>query len=309
MPTDTRDPAVRRSTMPPPPGEASGSRAFSHQVTDLGDVRLHSVSAGRGDTVLLLAGFPQTWYAWRKVIPALAETYSVVAVDLPGQGDSSKPESGYDTQSMAETLHRFIDRLGVGPVFVASHDVGGWTAYPLAAQHPADVRRLALLDGGIPGVSLPDALPIQGASRMSFHFLFHLVPDLPEQLIHGREREYVAWFLRAKAFDPGVFTDADIDEYARCYAAAGGMRAALGWYRAVPLDAEQNREFAKTKLAMPVLALGGRQGATPGLAEAMRAVAAQVEGEPLEDCGHFLPEEQPAAVAKRLLRFFAADSG
>jgi len=104
-----------------------------------------------------------------------------------------------------------------------------------------------------------------------------------------------------------VFTDADIDAYARCYAAAGGMRAALGWYRAVPLDASQNRELGKTKLAVPVLALGGRQGATPNLAEALRAVAVQVEGEPLEDCGHFLPEEQPAAVSERLLGFFGTD--
>ena len=307
MRTDTRDPMTARPTLAPPSMEVGAPSALAHQVTDLGDVRLHYVSAGRGDTVLLLAGFPQTWYAWRKVIPALAEKYSVVAVDLPGQGDSSRPESGYDTQSMADTLRRFIDRLAVGPVFVAAHDVGAWTAYPLAAKHPAVVRRLALLDGGIPGISLPDALPIQEASRMSFHFLFHLVPDLPEQFIHGREREYVAWFLRAKAFDPGVFTDADIDEYARCYAAAGGMRAALGWYRAVPLDASQNRELGKTKLAVPVLALGGRQGATPNLAEALRAVAVQVEGEPLEDCGHFLPEEQPAAVSERLLRFFGTD--
>ena len=167
-------------------------------VADLGDVRLHYVTAGQGDPLVLLAGFPQSWYAWRKVIPRLAERFRVVAVDLPGQGDSSKPESGYDTKAMAAVVHRLIERLGVGPVYLAAHDVGAWIAYPLAAGHPAAVRAVALLEP-YPRRRLRDSLPIRATSGKMFHFLFHLLPDFPEQLIAGREREYVSWFLRAKA--------------------------------------------------------------------------------------------------------------
>lgn len=285
------------------PGD--GTRAFDHHMADLGDVRLHYVVAGQGEPLLLLAGFPQTWYAWRKLIPRLAERFQVIAVDLPGQGDSSKPESGYDTRAMAAVVHRLIEHLRLGAVRLAAHDVGAWVAYPLAAGYPAAVRALAVLDAGVPGVVLPDTLPVQLASRNLFHFLFHLVPDFPEQLIVGRERAYVAWFLRAKAFDPGVFTDDVIDEYTRCFADPGGLRAALGWYRAVPLDAEQNRESALRPLEMPVLALGGRYGSTPNIADSFRRLARQVEGEAIDDCGHYPAEEQPEVVAERLLAFFS----
>lgn len=284
--------------------EPGAQRPFDHHVADLGDVRLHYVTAGDGDPLVLLAGFPQSWYAWRKVIPRLAERFRVIAIDLPGQGDSSKPETGYDTKAMAAVVHRLLERLGVGPVYLAAHDVGAWVGYPLAAGHPAAVRAVALLEAGIPGVVLPDALPVRAASGKMFHFLFHLLPDFPEQLIVGREREYVAWFLRAKAFDPGVFSEADIDEYTRCLAAPGGVRAALGWYRAVPLDAEQNNELSARPLDLPVLALGGKYGSTPEIADALRKVARRVEGEVLDDCGHYPAEEQAAAVAERLLRFF-----
>ena len=287
------------------PAGRGGARPFDHHVADLGDVRLHYVTAGQGDPLVLLAGFPQSWYAWRKVIPRLAERFRVIAIDLPGQGDSSKPESGYDTKAMAAVVHRLIERLGVGPVYLAAHDVGAWVAYPLAAGHPSAVRAVALLEAGIPGVALPYDLPVRAASGKMFHFLFHLLPDFPEQLIAGREREYVSWFLRAKAFDPGDFTEADIDEYTRCFAAPGGVRAGLGWYRAVPLDADQNRELAARPLGMPVLGIGGRYGSTPDIGDDLRKVARHVETETLDDCGHYPPEEQPAAVAGRLLRFFS----
>jgi len=281
---------------------------FDHHVAELDNLRLHYITSGKGEPVVLLAGFPQTCYAWRKVMPLLANSYQVFAVDLPGQGDSSKPATGYDTRSMAEAIHRWLEQLAIGPVFLGAHDVGAWVAYPLAAIYPSDIRRLVMLDASIAGVTLPDTLPIRPESWKSFHFLFHLVADFPEQLIAGRERDYIAWFLQSKAFDPSVFTNVDLDEYARCYRMAGGMRAALEWYRAVPINAEQNREFAKKKLEMPILALGGRQGSSPNITESMRQLAHQVEGGVLEQCGHYVPEEQPYELANYMLKFFAEDN-
>ncbi len=289
--------------VPTSPGR-EGTAPFEHHVAELDDVRIHYVSAGQGDPLVLLAGFPQTCYAWRKVIPQLAKHFHVIALDLPGQGDSSKPDSGYDTKTLAATVHPFIERLALGPVYLAAHDVGAWVGYPLAAGYPEDILAVALLEGGIPGVVLPDTLPVLAKSGKLFHFLFHLVPDFPEQLIAGREREYVAWFLRAKALNPGVFTEDDLTEYTRCFAAPGGVRAGLALYRAVPLDAEQNREFHARPLEMPVLGVGGRQGSTPEIADALRKVARRVEGKTLENCGHYPPEEQPDVIADLLLQFF-----
>lgn len=281
---------------------------FAHRFATVDGTRLHYVRGGRpgGEAVVLLAGFPQSWRAWRKVMPALAMTWDVVAVDLPGQGDSDRPDGGYDTGALAGKLHGLLRQLGIGRCCLAAHDVGAWVAYAFARQHGADVRRLALLDAGIPGVTLPEALPVAAdVAWKTWHFAFHVIPDLPELLIAGHEREYLAWFLRRKAADPSVFRDEDVDEYLRVLMLPGGLRSGLAYYRAVPESARQNRiPAAAGRLAMPVLALSAEQGSIPDMAAPLRAFADDVRGVTLADCGHFLPEEQPAAVASGLAAFF-----
>lgn len=283
---------------------------FTHHHADLGEVMLHYVTAGAGDPVVLLHGWPQTWYEWRHIIPALAERYTVIAPDLRGLGDSSRPAGDYPKRLLAEDVHRLVcERLGHKRCFVVGHDWGGPVAFAFAALHPEAVRRLTILDVVIPGDG-GDGFS-QGGRR--WHHAFHQTLDLPEALIQGRERVYLSWFYRSFGHRPNVVSEADIDEYLRTYSQPGAMRAGLAFYRALPLDAAHNRELlaARGKLAMPVLALGGANswGRRLETLESLRRVAADVRGGVIEDCGHWIPEEQPRALLDWLLPFLAEDKG
>ncbi len=281
---------------------------FEHRFATVAGVRLHYVTGGKenGEVLVLLAGFPESWFAWRKIMPLLAPSYRIIAPDLPGQGDSDCPLGGYDTQTLAAAVHRLLQQLGPKRYCMAAHDVGAWVAYPYAALFGSEIRRLALMDAGIPGITLPDALPTDPERAWrTWHFAFHALPDLPEMLIGGREREYLDWFLRRKTANPHTFSDADIAEYLRVFTKAGGLRAGLAYYRAAELSAQQNRDLsAKGKLAMPLLALGADQGSITDMASPLRAYADDVRGGVVEHCGHFIPEEQPEAAARELSAFF-----
>ncbi len=285
-----------------------GLDGFEHGFQTVDGIRIHYVSGGKADgpVVVLLAGFPESWFAWRKVMPLLGGTYRVIAPDLPGQGDSDRPADGYDTETLAVRVHGLLQQLGITNCSLVGHDVGAWVAYPYAALFSEQVRRLALLDAGIPGITLPDALPIApDQAWRTWHFAFHGIPDLPEALISGREREYLDWFLRRKTANPETFTDADLTEYLRIFKKDGGLRAGLAYYRAAAVSARQNREQAtKGKLKMPLLALGSDQGSIADMAAPLRAFADDVRGAVVPFCGHFLPEEQPEAVTRELLAFF-----
>ncbi|NPV23808.1 alpha/beta fold hydrolase [Bradyrhizobium aeschynomenes] len=282
---------------------------FTHRFATVDGLRLHYVSGGRpdGEVVVLLAGFPQSWFAWRKVMPLLGARYRVIAIDFPGQGDSDRPADGYDTQTLATSVHRLLQQLGVTSHHLVGHDIGAWVAYPYAALFKDAVQSLALLDAGIPGVTLPEVLPYapERAWR-TWHFAFHVVADLPEMLIQGRERDYLAWFLRRKGANPEAFSESDLDEYARVLTKAGGLRAGLGYYRAAVVSADQNRELkAKGKLKPPVLAVGADQGSIVDMAAPLREVAEHVDGITIGSCGHYIPEEQPAVLAEELMAFFS----
>ena len=281
------------------------SEPISHHHADLGDVRLHYVTAGAGFPVVLLHGWPQSWYEWRHVIPRLAETYRVIAPDLRGLGDSSRPLDGYDKKTVGNDVWRLVhERLGIEAFFLVGHDWGGPTAYALAAAHPDAVRKLAILDVTIPGDGSPNIS--QGGRR--WHHAFHQTPDLPEALIAGREDIYLGWFYRNYGRHPTVIPEADIAEYLRTYRQPGALRAGFAYYRAIPRDIADNEAIARAfKLPMPVLALGGDRswGRRTEVLESLRRVASDVRGGVIEECGHFMPEEQPERLLRRLLEFFA----
>lgn len=284
---------------------------FEHRFRTIEGIRMHYVEAGAPDkdTVVLLAGYPQSWYAWRRIMPALAEHYHVIAPDLPGQGDSDRPLEGYDTRTLAERLHGLLASLDLRRYHLAAHDVGAWVAYPYAMLFSDEVRRLALFDAGIPGITLPDALPTSpDRAWRTWHFAFHAVPDLPELLISGKEDIYLDWFLRRKAANPQSFSDGDMTEYRRVFTKEGGLRAGMAYYRAAQLSARQNRELSgKGRLRMPVLAVSADQGSIPDMAGPLRQYAEDVRGVLIAHCGHFIPEEQPAATAAALIDFFGHD--
>lgn len=313
MTNQTDDPvadfAVRSVEASPAARPDAALPGFEHRYETVDGVRLHFVAGGTGDgdVIVLLAGFPESWFAWRKVMPLLATDFQVIALDLPGQGDSDRPMGGYDTQTLAVSVHKLLQQLDITHYFLAAHDVGAWVAFAYAALFGVEVERLALLDAGIPGITLPDSLPTapERAWR-TWHFAFHAIPDLPEQLIGGREREYLNWFLRRKTANPETFSDQDMEEYLRIFKMEGGLRAGLSYYRAAALSAQQNQLLsANGKLKMPVLALGSDQGSIVDMASPLKNFAENVQGGTIKFCGHFLPEEQPTVVAKELKAFFA----
>jgi pimeloyl-ACP methyl ester carboxylesterase len=276
---------------------------FEHHTATVGEVRLHYVTAGSGDAVVLLHGWPQTWFEWRRIIPALAAKYTVVAPDLRGLGDSSKPQGGYDKRTVADDIYKLVQKLGFERIYLVGHDWGGPTAYAYAVAHPEDVRKLVILDVSIPNETW-EKFPMFNR-RGTWHLTFHGVRDLPESLVAGRERTYLSWFYRSAAYNPGVITDYEIDEYVRCYSAPGGLRAGFEYYRAIPTDIAHNKEHAKTKLKMPVLALGGDRGFGQAPLLSMRELAENVRGGVIEHCGHWIVEEQTDYLIDQLTTFFA----
>ena len=280
---------------------------MEHRSLQLSRVALHVVLAGNsaGESVVLLHGWPQTGHEWRKLIPLLGTRYRLVVPDLPGLGDSSRPDA-YDKRAIAAHLREMCEHLGLSRFHLVGHDWGGPTAFALACALPDRVRTLTILDVTIPGIG-PDIS--QGGRR--WHHAFHMTPELPEILVQGRERDYLGWFYREFCWQRDAITPADIDEYVRCYSRPGAMRSGFEYYRAIPQDREDNRRLLESgfRLAMPVLALGGAKTEARGRAEepldSLRAIARDVRGGAIAECGHFIPEEQPAVLAERLLEFFS----
>jgi len=276
-------------------------------TVDLGDVAYHYVEAGAGPVLVLLHGWPQTWYAWRHVIDALAPRFRVIAPDLRGLGDSSRPAGGYDKATIANDVVRLLDRLHVTNFNVAGHDWGGVVAYALARDRPQRVCKFAVLDVTIPGDGV-DGFS-QGGKR--WHHAFHRVLDLPEALTAQREEHYLRWFYDAWPVARETFDDATVAEYIRTYSLPNAMHCGFEYYRALPGDIEYNaqRLSAGEKLAMPALGLGGDGPWARGreVGDSLRRVAMNVRDEVVPNCGHFIPEEQPEYVA-RVFRDFFADS-
>lgn len=285
----------------------TGGSPITHHYADLGDVRLHYVTAGEGFPIVLLHGWPQTWYEWRHVIPGLAKKFQVIAPDLRGLGDSSRPLAGYDKKTIGDDIWRLVhNHLGIRKFLLVGHDWGGPTAYAIAHAHPNAVRRLAILDVTIPGDG--SANISQGGRR--WHHAFQQTLDLPEALVTGREDIYFGWFYRNYGHRPDVIPPADVAEYLRTYREPGALRAGFAYYRNIPRDIADNAAGAKDfKLPMPVLALGGANSWGRGMevVESLRRLATDVRGGILENCGHWMPEEQPEALLEQLLAFFGED--
>ena len=255
---------------------------------------------------MLLHGFPQTWWEWRHVIPALvAADFRVVAPDYRGAGHSWRPPGGYDKQTMAQDIHQLLRRdLEIqGPVVLVGHDIGLMVAYAYAQTYPDEVSHLVVVDAPLPGTAVFDRL--RNDPRV-WHFAFHGARDVAELLVAGRERQYLQVLFSARCFDPLAISEADLDRYASAYAAAGAMRAGFELYRAFDRDAEDNRAALRRngKLTMPVLAVGGASSTSgPLVEEMMGEVAANVTGLRVPGTAHWVPEENPRALVRAVLEF------
>ncbi|WP_163797784.1 alpha/beta fold hydrolase [Mycolicibacterium sediminis] len=270
---------------------------FSAKKVDVGDAVMHAVVGGDGPAVVLLHGFPETWYTWRGVMAALGETHRVIVPDLLGVGCSSLA-SRYDADTMARAVHDVIRSEGVDRVAVVGHDTGGWVAYSYARQFRDGISHLVLSGTAIPGFGLEDLLDFRTPGQGLPHLAFFQVPDVPEMLIAGREREYFGDFVTSDAMHrSGV-----IDVYARSYARPGRLTAALGQYRAIYDDATANRRGAAPTLDVPTMALSGPEGVALS-ADGLRRVARDVTEVAIPGAGHYVQEDAPAEVAAALARF------
>ncbi|MCA6124402.1 alpha/beta hydrolase [Bradyrhizobium sp. WSM 1704] len=292
-----------------PGGLPEGFRdQFDDRFAQVNGVRLHYVIGGPDDgpLVVLLHGWPQTWYTWRNVMPSLAKAgYRPLAVDYRGAGDSEKPAVGYDKATMAADIRALVHQLGASQVHLVGRDIGVMVAYAYAAQWPDEVQTLAMLDVPIPATRAWNEAKSKPDPEL-WHFGLFQQRDIAEMLVSGHEYQFIRDFYRKRAIRS--VSDQDIAVYARAYAAPGGLRAGFELYRAFPEDETRFAEFQKHKLPMPVLALAGDK--SNGMTEVQMAseIAINVRGGVAPDTGHWLPDENPEFLVIQLLAFLHAPS-
>lgn len=296
-------------------GQARFDPSFEHGTANVDGVKMHYVrggeAGGEGPPLVLLHGWPQTWYEWVEVMPALAEERTVIAVDLPGLGDSESEPPSYDKKTLARYVHGLVaEELGYSRVNLVAHDLGAGVAYQYAAQYPDEVERYVHMDYPLPGPAI-DAAQYED---LSWHIALHYEEGLPETLTEGREREYLSYFYPEVAASPKSISEEAIDEYARTYSQPGKMSAGFELYRTLDEDTEDNKRSAGTPLKMPVLVMSGTAGpayegtgAKGFTTGTMRAVASDVSSVGVPDAGHWLAEENPEFVTDRILGFLGED--
>ncbi|MFG2915642.1 alpha/beta fold hydrolase [Kitasatospora sp. NPDC048298] len=290
------------------PTPSAGERlpaGFSEHRAVAGDIGLHYVIGGHGPTLVLLHGYPQTWYEWHGIMPALAEHYTVVAPDLPGAGQSDAPPSGYDKKTMAAKIHTLLASLGKDQdVRIVGHDIGTMVAYSYAAQFSSTVRKLVLSEAPIPddGIYQFPALTKKGPGVWNFGF-FNLTDGLPENMIRGRETTWTAGFIGGFEGVKGAVTPEDIRVYAHYLRDPAHLRASLAWFRVFPQDIQDDAEFRRTPLPMPVLAIGASGSLGPAVGEQAQEYATDVTAVTVQNSGHWIYEERPAETTALLLDF------
>ena len=298
--TAARDSALVRSL----PG-------FRNGYATVNGTRIHYVIGGQGAPLFLLPGWPQTWWEFHKIMPALAARYQVVAVDLRGMGGSAKPDGGYDKKNMAEDIAQLAAQLGFDKINVAGHDIGSGVAFSLAANRPGLVMKLALMD-----VPHPDEfwtqmllLPPHGTfgdkiderhPGYPWWFAFHQVKKLPEKLLAGRMHIYQDWIFDYLSLDSKSIVAKDRAVYKAAYAGQDAIRAGDAWYQTFTQDALDIKTYPK--LTMPVLGLGAT--GYEWLKASLPSKVSNFKLVKVENSGHFMAEEQPAFVAEEMIRFF-----
>jgi pimeloyl-ACP methyl ester carboxylesterase len=284
-----------------PPGFTD---TFTSRHIDAGGLRQHVVIGGDGPPLLLVHGWPENWYAWRLLMPALAQDFTVIAVDQRGIGLTDKPEDGYDTATLANDLVALMDALGHQRFAVVGHDTGFTIGYALAADHPDRIDRVALAEiPGPPGTapSPPMFVPEPINNRL-WHIPFNRVDKLPEQLVSGREDIFFGYEF---AIQGGSLPDDVIDYYVRLLSNPDSLRGSFGWYRAFDATVAQNAQRKTRPLTMPILAIGGAASYGEHVGDAMKLLADKVQSLVIPGTGHWVAEEAPDEMLAALTTFLA----
>lgn len=269
------------------------------RTAEIDGVQLQYMTAGHGPTLILLHGYAETSRMWKPIIPLLAERFTVIAPDLPGIGNSGIPANGLDMKTSAIRIHALASSLGVEKARVVGHDIGLMVAYAYAAQFPAEVEKLVVMDAFLPGV--PGWEAIYNAPNI-WHFRFN--GEYPEALVKGRERTYFEYFWNVFAADKTrSIPEADRKAYTEAYSRPGRMRAAWAYFASWPQLAKDFAQLSQTKLTMPVLVIGGEKSLGNELAQQMKLVASDVTIVVLKDTGHWVLEERPKETTDALVKF------
>ena len=279
-----------------------------HGVARVNGIRMHYRRQGRGRLMVLLHGWPQTSFCWRKVLGPLAQHFTVVAPDLRGFNQSDKPVAGYDMRTVASDIRALIAALGCEKAIVVGHDWGGLVARRLGLDTPAVLDRLVIVDI-VPHEQIFSSYFSPAVAFGSWHFFFNAVPDLPEILVEGRIEPFLRAFMRPKCYDPDFLTAEEMAEYVRAYSQPGALRGGFSYYRAMlkenrALDAES----AGKTIEAPTLVLWGTDGGMGGpypVMEMWRKECTNVHGRAIERCGHYVAEEQPEILLQEILGFCA----
>jgi pimeloyl-ACP methyl ester carboxylesterase len=277
---------------------------FTSRYVDAGEVRLHAVIGGEGPPLLMVHGWPETWYAWRLLMPALARDFEVIAVDQRGRGLSDKPEGGYDTGTLAGDLVALMEALGHERFAAVGHDTGFAISYALAADHPDRVERVVLAEiPGSPGAAPSPPVLVPGPiNDRLWHLPFNRLDKINEQLVEGREDVFFGWEFDAAA---RKLPDEAIDYYVRGLSNPDSLRGSFGFYRALDTTIAQDGERKSRRLAMPVLAIGGAASFGDHVGEALQLVADDVQSVVIPGAGHFVAEEAPGEMLAALTAFLA----
>jgi pimeloyl-ACP methyl ester carboxylesterase len=280
-------------------GEPQAGSTIASSNLEVDGLKLHYLTAGKGPPVVLLHGYAETSRMWRPIIPSLAEKFLVIAPDLPGIGDSAIPKDGLDMKTAAIRMHALVKKLGVSKARVVGHDIGLMVAYAYAAQFPAEVEKLVLMDAFLPGVAGWEAIY---NSPGIWHFRFN--GPTPEKLVAGRERIYFEHFWNDFAADKTrSIPELDRVAYATAYARPGRMRAGWAYFVSFPQAAKDFAELSKTKLTMPLLTIGGDKATGQALGEQARLVASDFKVVVLPNTGHWVLEENFKETSEALRSF------
>jgi pimeloyl-ACP methyl ester carboxylesterase len=278
--------------------DAPNGTIASHDA-EVEGVKLHYMIAGHGTPLILLHGYAETSLMWKPIIPALAERFMVIAPDLPGIGDSGVPANGLDMKSAAIRIHDLAKSLGVQKAEVVGHDIGLMVAYAYAAQFPAEVTKLVLMDAFLPGVAGWEAIY---NDPNIWHFRFN--GPTPEALVQGRERTYFEYFWNDLAADKTrSLPEADRKAYTAAYARPGRMHAGWAYFVSFLQAAKDFAQLSQTKLTMPVLTIGGDKSLGDALGQQAKLVATDVTVIVLKNTGHWVLEERPKETTDALQKF------
>src|SRR5207245_1061808 len=287
------------ASFPAKAGADASANIIASRTAEVEGIKLHYLTAGQGPAVILLHGYTQTSRMWRPVIPLLAEKFTVIAPDLPGIGGSEIPADCLDMKSAALRIHALAKSLGVEKARVVGHAIGLMVAYAYAAQFPAEVEKLVVMDAFLPGVAGWESVYNNPGI---WHFRFN--GPTPEALVRGRERTYFEHYWNDFAADKAhSISEADRVAYTAAYARPGRMRAGWAYFVSFQQAAKDFAELSQTKLTMPVLAIGGEKSLGDALGQQMKLVATDVTVVVLKDTGHWVLEERPKETTGALVKF------